>query len=179
MLRPDEYKKADTHQLLRSQQHILVISRYSLLQFSSPELLIGCASSEIKNASFKINQIQQVSKLLIQANKLHTIMLTKPWGSKPKPSYEWCSNASQQRHRLYTVMTSPFQIQPHKMLPHFSQHHRQCQEPGLSFLYFRGQTRGAKPKNFSSDLLLCLELSLYWKTKMSMVLHQEETYLET
>ena len=44
VLGSDKNKQADAHQLLRSQQHILVVSGDGLLQFHSPELLVCCAT---------------------------------------------------------------------------------------------------------------------------------------
>lgn len=61
MLGPDEHEEADTHQLLWSQQHILVISGDGLLQLSSPELLIRGAGGEIENTRLEINQTEHVS----------------------------------------------------------------------------------------------------------------------
>lgn len=51
MLRSDKDKQADTHQLLRGQENILVVSGDGLLQFHCPQLLVCCAAKVLQRES--------------------------------------------------------------------------------------------------------------------------------
>lgn len=107
MLGPDEHEEADAHQLLRGQQHVLVVPGDGLLQLSSPELLVRGAGREMNStgweqakvsSSYVVTELHQGAEVKLEAVK--------------QSQGEWCSKGSQQRHRLQAAMAPLLPTQP-------------------------------------------------------------------